>query len=37
MYVEAYDTCQECGSALERTTMYRRHAVCATCESTVTV
>jgi len=26
-----YRTCQDCGAALEQTTVYRRHAYCADC------
>lgn len=31
MRAQPYRTCQDCGTALERTTMYQRHAYCADC------
>lgn len=31
MYVEPYRNCQNCGQALEHTTVYRQHARCGDC------
>lgn len=33
MQVEPYAACQDCGTRLETTTTYRRHAYCQDCTS----